>query len=78
MTTYVVTGQFINVKTMTRDGWRIIGLGVDSQLPDDVSPEHIRHLLNLELIAEVPEPEPVAAERPTRSVPSRSKVSDAD
>jgi hypothetical protein len=80
MTTYVVTGAFINVKTMTRDGMRVIGLMKDSHLPNDVDPVHIQHLLTVGLIAPLPEPEPTVEppKTPARSVPSRTKVSDAD
>lgn len=54
---YMVTGEYVTVKTATADGLRIVGLYRGAALPGDASPETVQHLLGRGLIAEVDEAE---------------------
>jgi hypothetical protein len=50
---YTVTGKYVTAKTMTTDGWRVVGLHEGAQLPPDVPEEDVAHLLRKGLVAEV-------------------------
>jgi hypothetical protein len=57
---YTVTGKYVTARTMTTDGWRVVGLMEGARVPPDADPEWIEHHLRKKLIAEVGK-EPVAA-----------------
>jgi hypothetical protein len=67
MAKYVVTAPRVVLTTMTMDGVRAIGLFAGAPVPDDVPPEQIRHHLDNNLIAEVPEPAPPARPAPAKA-----------
>jgi len=50
---YTVTGLYVTVKTMTTDGWRVVGLHAGALMPPDVPQSDLDHLLRKGLIAEV-------------------------
>jgi hypothetical protein len=64
---YKVTGEFVNVKTMTIDGERVVGLYKNAAVPVDASQEWIDHHLSVGLIAEVPGPPDPPAPKATRA-----------
>lgn len=55
MPTYQVTGHMAGVKTMTTNGPMWITLYRGAILPADVTEDRIRHLLDVNLITEVPD-----------------------
>ncbi len=57
---YVVTGAYVTVKTVTPDGVRIVGRYAGAPVPPDASPEWITHHLDKGLIAKAPEGTPPA------------------
>ena len=63
MAKYVVTGTYVQVRTMTREGPRIVGLNRDAPVPPDASADWIQGHLGCGLIAEVGE----SAEAPAES-----------
>jgi len=50
-TAYVVTGEYVTVRTMTNDGPRIVGLYKGSAVPGDAADDWIAHHLENKLIA---------------------------
>lgn len=56
---YTVTGKYVTARTMTTDGWRVVGLMEGARVPPDVDDDWIDHHLRKNLIAEVGK-EPVA------------------
>src|SRR5260221_658993 len=49
---YVVTGEYVMLKTMTTDGLRYVGLYRNAPVPDDVPQEQVDHHLKMGLIHE--------------------------
>lgn len=67
---YVVTGQYVTVKTMTNEGPRILGLHSGAPIPADADPEYVKHLVAHNLAAKVDEPKaeaPKEAAKPAAS-----------
>jgi hypothetical protein len=57
----VVTGKYVTAKTMTTDGWTVVGFHEGAPLPKDVPLEDKRHLYRNGLVREVgwsPDQEP--------------------
>jgi hypothetical protein len=58
---YVVTGKYVTAKTMTSQGPRVLGLHEGAPVPPDVPQEWVTHHLNMDLIKELPAPDPEPA-----------------
>jgi hypothetical protein len=78
---YRVTGKFVNCKTTTTDGVRIVGLYEGAVVPADASQEWIDHHLANDLIGPIPgtadpEPEPAPEPDPPKA-PARAQAAKA-